>query len=329
VTRDPVVLLTQFALLLALMVVMLGAFTRLSHAGLSCPDWPGCYGSLIVPDADRRPEAELRDSDRPLHVAKAWKEMIHRYAAGLLGLVILALAMLAVRRAHSWRGSAVLPALLLALVILQALLGMWTVTWLLKPAVVVLHLLGGFAILGLLFWQVLDHAGAVRATPQLRGAALAALAVLVVQITLGGWTSANYAALACPEFPSCAGGSWWPEADFREAFVLWRGVGADYEGGVLDAAGRIAVQLAHRVGALATLLIVGATALICLWTAARRTGAVIAALLCLQIGLGAANVLLRIPLPIAVAHNAVAALLLLSLVRLLHLSASRFPEPRS
>jgi cytochrome c oxidase assembly protein subunit 15 len=315
--------LSLAAFLLAFVVVVLGAYTRLTHAGLGCPDWPGCYGALIVPEEAGHAAAEA-EAIRPLDPGKAWTEMTHRYAAGTLGLLVLGLAVLAWRNRRLPAQPVKLPLFLLALVVFQALLGMWTVTWLLKPAIVSAHLLGGLAVLALLFWLVLGELLPRAPDPAVTGDllpwAIAALAVLCVQIFLGGWTSANYAALICPEFPACRGGAWWPEADFAEAFRFWRGVGPDYEGGVLDGAGRTAVHLAHRAGALAALLVVGAAgmrAVLLPGPRARAIGAVVLALLCCQIGLGIANVLLSLPLAVAVAHNATAALLLLALTALL------------
>jgi cytochrome c oxidase assembly protein subunit 15 len=311
------------ALMLAFVVVVLGAYTRLTHAGLGCPDWPGCYGALVVPESVEA-EGAAAHAIRPLDRDKAWTEMIHRYAAGTLGLLILAMAVVAWRRRRDPDQPVLLPLLLLALVVFQALLGMWTVTWLLKPAVVSAHLLGGLAVLALLSWLVLAHW--FRGPPD-EGArdnlvpwAVAALAVLAAQIFLGGWTSANYAALICPEFPACRGGEWWPPADFAEGFRFWRGIGPDYEGGVLDAAGRTAVHLAHRLGALAAAIVIGAAALRAMLGRSPRSrfiGAAVLGLLCLQIALGVSNVLLSLPLPVAVAHNATAALLLLALTALL------------
>jgi cytochrome c oxidase assembly protein subunit 15 len=315
--------LSLAAFLLALIVVVLGAYTRLTHAGLGCPDWPGCYGALVVPEVVSHAGAAA-ESIRPLDHGKAWTEMTHRYAAGTLGLLVLALAVLAWRNRRVPGQPVKLPLFLLALVVFQALLGMWTVTWLLKPVVVSAHLLGGLAMLALLFWVVLGQFFPSSADPGASGDLLpwviAAFAVLAVQIFLGGWTSANYAALVCPEFPACRGGEWWPEADFAEGFRFWRGVGPDYEGGVLDAAGRTAVHLAHRAGALATLLVVGAAgvrAVLEQGPRARVIGIAALALLCCQIGLGISNVLLSLPLAVAVAHNATAALSLLALTALL------------
>jgi cytochrome c oxidase assembly protein subunit 15 len=211
---------------------------------------------------------------------------------------------------------------LLALVILQAALGMWTVTLLLKPLVVTAHLLGGLATLALLFWLVLHSGGhlqtlAARSPALLRGFALAALAVLILQIFLGAWTSTNYAALACPDFPTCQG-RWWPETDFGEAFTLWRGLGVNYEYGVLENTPRLTVHLSHRLGALVTLLAMLGLAFYLMLAerspALRRLGGTLLAAVMLQAGLGVSIVLLHLPLPLAVAHNGGAALLLLVLV---------------
>lgn len=323
--------LTLAALMLAFVVVVLGAYTRLSDAGLGCPDWPGCYGNITVPDVEHEVrEANELYPDRPVHQGKAWKEMVHRYAAGTLGLVILALALLAWKNQAAAGQPVWVPVLLLALVIVQGLLGMWTVTWLLKPIVVTAHLVGGMTILSLLFWLLLSqffHGPAAPGTQdRLVPWAVFGLVVLAAQIFLGGWTSANYAAVICPEFPACRAGDWWPEPDFAEAFVFWHGPGVDYEGGVLDVQARTAVQLAHRVGAVVTALVLLGIALRALFgqgRSARTIGCLILALLCTQIGLGIANVLMVRPLPVAVAHNAVAALLLLSLIAMLHVAVVR------
>ncbi len=323
--------LTLVALLTAFVVIVLGAYTRLSDAGLGCPDWPGCYGQIAVPDAGHEvAEANSRFPDRPVHHGKAWREMVHRYAAGLLGVAIFGLALLAWANRRARGQPLRVPLLLLALVIFQALLGMWTVTLLLKPVVVTAHLLGGMTILALLFWLLLGqffHAPPAPGTQdRLLPWAVAGLSVLVLQIFLGGWTSANYAAVICTEFPACRAGDWWPAADFGEAFVLWRGLGVDYEGGVLGAEARTAIQLAHRVGAALTVLVLLGVAMRALFgqgRSARLAGGAVVVLLCVQVGLGIANVLMIRPLWIAVFHNAVAALLLLSVVALLQTALAR------
>lgn len=312
--------------LLALAVILLGAYVRLSDAGLGCPDWPGCYGRLGVPsDQDAIAQANRAFPERPVETAKAWKEMAHRYLASALGLAIVLLAL------GAWRSRSRLPlglpGVLVALVIFQGLLGMWTVTLQVMPAVVTAHLAGGFATLALLWWLALGQSSFRLADPapalrRLRPWVWGGLVLVCMQVLLGGWTSSNYAALACTEFPTCYGGLWWPPTDFGEAFVLWRGTGIDYEFGVLESEARTAIHLTHRLGALAVLLYVGALSLVLLRWA--RTGlafglgiAVVAAL-CLQLGLGIANILGHLPLAVAVAHNGGGALLVVVLVSLLH-----------
>ncbi|MDN5871410.1 MAG: COX15/CtaA family protein [Nitrococcus sp.] len=316
---------------LALCVVVLGAYVRLNDAGLGCPDWPGCYGHLTVPQSPAAvAAANAAYPKQPVEPAKGWKEMIHRYFAGTLGLLILALAIFAWRRRKAAGQPVVLPLVLVALVIFQALLGMWTVTWQLKPAIVLAHLLGGMAIVSLLWWQVLRagrlgmRSGGLVARHWLKAALALGLVLVVAQIALGGWTSSNYAALACNQFPACHNGQIWPDnVNFEEAFVLWRGLGINYEGGVLDAPARVAIHLTHRVGAVIVAVFTLGLA-IALWRwvpgrAANWSAGVLALVVCVQFALGVSNVLLSLPLPVAVAHNAVAALLLLTFVTLNHL----------
>lgn len=325
-TPRALLILSVFSLLLAGVVVALGAYVRLSDAGLGCPDWPGCYGRLFV-SADLEANPPPAAASRPFDAAKAKKEMAHRYAAGVLGVALFLLAGLAWRLRHPQRMAAYVLA---ALALFQSLLGMWTVTELLKPAIVVAHLLGGMAILAALYWlvfrQLFPHPA--RATPAPARWALAALVLLCAQISLGGWTSANYAALVCPEFPACRDGLWWPEADFREGFALWREGRIDYEGGVLAAPARTAIHQAHRLGAAVTVLAVLAAAGAALRQARaplRRVAIVLLCVLAAQASLGVANVLLRLPLAVAVAHNVGAALLLLALMTL-YLQARGAPD---
>jgi cytochrome c oxidase assembly protein subunit 15 len=307
--------LARFGTLLAFSVVTIGAWVRLTDAGLGCPDWPGCYGQLVAPEAVGEGTLAGGEGGRVFDSQKAWNEMFHRYIASGLGLVCVGLAAIAWRRRRMPDQPVRVPLILLGLVILQGLLGMWTVTLLLKPIVVVAHLLGGLATLALLFWLGRWRTRALWSDLRIRSLGVAALAVLVLQIALGGWTSANYAALACPDFPTCQT-QWWPEiADFGEGFVLWRGLGVDYEGGVLDHPARVAVHFAHRLGAVLAALTIAlfAVRLIRL-PDARGEGALIFAALAAQLGLGISIVWLGVPLAVAVAHNAVAALLLLSLI---------------
>jgi cytochrome c oxidase assembly protein subunit 15 len=322
--------LTVFTCVLAFGVILMGAYVRLSDAGLGCPDWPGCYGKLVVPiEQSQIDDTNEYYAQRPLDQRKAWKEMAHRYMAGSLGVVILVLAILAWRNSHQSRQPLMLPTLILLLVLFQAALGMWTVTLLVKPVIVTAHLLGGFAtfvLLGLLALKLrpVGPIHTINTSDTLRLWIRFSMVILLLQISLGGWTSTNYAALACTEFPTCYGGSWWPETDFSEAFVLWRGLGVNYEFGVLENSARTAIHLTHRIGALITTLILGFLA----WRLTRpylsqqlrKLGITLLLLLALQIILGITNVLGHLPLGIAVAHNGSAALLLLVLVTLTWIS---------
>ena len=308
--------LARFGALLALTVVMLGAWVRLTDAGLGCPDWPGCYGRLVVPHPATTADELGADYTRPLEAGKAWREMIHRYLASTLGFVCLALAAIAWRNRRDSAQPRRAPYVLVGLVVFQGLLGMWTVTLLLKPIVVVAHLLGGLATLALLAslgrWR---SARLPAAGPALRALGVGAAAALLLQIALGGWTSANYAALACADFPTCQT-QWWPAlADFGEGFVLWRGLGIDYEGGVLDHPARVAVHFTHRLGALlAALLVAWLGWRLAREPATRPDGVAVLALLLLQLSLGVSIVWLGVPLAVAVAHNGTAALLLLAVI---------------
>ena len=358
--------LAWLAVALALGVIVFGAFVRLSDAGLSCPDWPTCYGRAAWPAAGEAAD-HAATAIRPVVPHKAWREQVHRMLAGGLGVLVLGLALMAARKRRfgiaqvlgasalvavaiplymrgeyvaatvlAGLGEGVLlaaalrwsnvdlaraAALTLAVIVFQALLGMWTVTWLLKPVVVMAHLLGGLLTFSLLAWMAWRSTGLpIRLVDagRLRGWLFVALAALAVQIALGGWTSANYAALACAtDFPTCVG-QWWPDADFREGFVLWRGIGVDYEGGILDGASRIAIQLAHRIGAVVATVALLALAVQLFRTPGMRgwTRALVV-LLVAQLALGIANVKLALPLWTAVAHNAGAVLLLFLLVSLL------------
>ncbi len=321
--------LALVATALALVVVVLGAYVRLSDAGLGCPDWPGCYGKVGVPSASHEVQAANEAyPERPVEAPKAWKEMIHRYFAGALGLLVFALAFMAWRARRQEPTYPVgVPTFLVGLIIFQALLGMWTVTLLLKPVVVMSHLLGGLTTLSLLWWVALRQGqGPVptsgsAAAVRLRPWALLGLVVLVAQLALGGWVSANYAALQCPDFPTCQG-QWWPSMDFAHGFTLWHGLGIDYEGGVLPNEARLAIHVSHRLGAIVTLLYLGWLGLRVVrsapTSALRTLGVVLLIALFTQVSLGIANIVLSLPLPVAVAHNGVGAVLLLCVVTLNH-----------
>jgi cytochrome c oxidase assembly protein subunit 15 len=358
--------LAWLAVALAFGVIVFGAFVRLSNAGLSCPDWPTCYGRATWPQTGEAAD-HVATAIRAVEPHKAWREQVHRMLAGALGLIVLSLALLAARRRRHGIAQVLVAALLvgigiplymrgdhvaasvlaiagegillfaalrwsnldlaraaaitLAVIIFQALLGMWTVTWLLKPIVVMGHLLGGlltFSLLAWMAWRATDLPIRLAFAKQMRLLIAIGLLVLGLQIALGGWTSANYAALACGnDFPRCVG-QWWPPTNFHEGFVLWRGVGVDYEGGVLDGQSRIAIQMAHRIMAVIAFAYL-------LYLAYRLVripgllawGVTLAVLVFAQVGLGIANVKLGLPLHVAVLHNAGAALLLFVLVSLI------------
>lgn len=361
---------------LAFCVVILGAFVRLSHAGLGCPDWPVCYGHLAWPTADEHiTVANEAFPHRPVEVEKAWKEQVHRFLAAALGTIVFVLALIASWRVRAQRyllfGAAAAAAAgiftyvagliplasilsvlsiampvygmfagrnggwrarytagLLALIIVQAMLGMWTVTLLVKPIIVTAHLLGGMATFVLLWLLWLRDRGAPKCNEHdqyraLKNLSRIAIGAVVLQIFLGGWTSTNYAALACPDFPTCQT-QWVPPMDFSEGYKLWRGLGVDYEGGVLDNDARVAVHYTHRLGAILVLLVVGALVL----GVRHRTrgtgeeadinlrllGAILGVFLIGQVLLGISVVKFGLPLWLAVSHNGGAALLLASLL---------------
>ena len=298
-------ILVAVAVALAAIVVVLGAYTRLVDAGLGCPDWPGCYGMILVPETpDEIAHAEAAFPETPVEAAKAWPEMIHRYAAASLGLVIVVLCLLAIKDRLPWK----LPVALAVLVVAQGAFGAWTVTLKLWPQVVTTHLLGGFATLALLWWWGLVlRRPAWRVEPSLATLAMATLVVVVVQVALGGWLTANYAALACPDFPICHG-LWVPDMDFVAGFDIFQGVGPNYLGGLMSSDARVAIHVAHRVGAVAVLLVAGWLAFRLGW---RPMAYVLGGVLAVQLALGIANVLLALPLAVAVLHNAGAAVLLL------------------
>lgn len=311
--------LATIAAVVTFCVIILGAWVRLSHAGLGCPDWPGCYGVLTWPNAPHEVDAaNLAFPERPVEIGKAWREMVHRYLAGILILLVVALNWRAWRGGEETRHLRLVSGILLAWILFQAALGMWTVTLKLKPIIVMAHLLGGMATFSLLIWLCMRSTYAnVFAPRRLRKWVLAAMAVLVAQIALGGWTSANYAALACPDLPTCLG-QWWPDTDFDEAFQLWRGIGVDYEGGILDATARATIHVVHRVGGVITLAVLIVTGLyLRRYSRLMVPATALLGLISLQFLLGVLNIALKLPLANAVAHNGVAALVLGTLVVLL------------
>lgn len=368
-------ILSVCAVLLAAGVVVMGAYTRLAHAGLGCPDWPTCYGHLWVPDSASEIErANQQFNDTPVETDKTWPEQLHRLMASTLGMVILALFALVLRDYSASRVPFTLPlvalvgavvarvfvgdsldpllwllvgayfgnlfllsrkravqqtpqlvvhvAFLVGLVVLQGFFGMWTVTLKLWPQVVTAHLLGGFATLSLLWLFCLRvvavHGGGAQASwLALRPWLAIALVLVIAQITLGGWTSANYAALACTDLPTCHG-LWWPQADFSQGFNIFQHVGPNYLGGQLDSDARTAIHMSHRIGAVLVLLSVGGLIFQLQRQGQALLAAALLASLALQLGLGISNVVFSLPLVIAVAHNAGGALLLLCLLTCLY-----------
>ena len=301
-------------------VILLGAWTRLVDAGLGCPDWPGCYGALVVPDEG---QALAHSPDSPLESAKAWMEMVHRYVASALGLLVIALVVLGwpLRRHadYPWR----LSLGLLGLIMVQGAFGAFTVTLKLWPQVVTLHLLGGLGVMLVFLWLHLRLRRCASGNLTLGGVAppprrltplwgLAAV-LLVIQLALGGWVSSNYAGIACQGFPTC-NSQWWPALDWSEGFHLTQSVGPNYLHGQLHAEARSAIQVGHRLGALALGL-----AILALWARYRRVRALRGPLMGLvlayagQFSLGVANVLMWLPLWLALLHTAGAVALVVSL----------------
>lgn len=312
--------LAAAAVAVAAVVVVLGAYTRLVDAGLGCPDWPGCYGHIGVPaSAEDIGRAEAAFPDAPVEADKAWVEMIHRYAATVLGVLVIALLALAA----AIRAPRTLPALLLALVVAQGAFGAWTVTLKLWPQVVTAHLLGGFATLSLLWLYALAlWRPGWRVDARLMPLVGAALAVVAAQVLLGGWMTSNYAALACPDFPTCRD-AWLPQMDFATGFDFAQTIGPNYLGGVLSSDARVAIHFAHRVGAVAVLAVVG----LLVWRLGNRPlGWVLGAVLAAQLALGIANVVFALPLAVAVLHNAGGAALALALVAVGFAARRRVPE---
>lgn len=314
--------LVLVSILLAMVVIILGAYTRLADAGLGCPDWPGCYGHLNVTNTAKHIETSQLDfPDRPFEEGKAWKEMIHRYFASALGLLIVVIFIASLTK-RSYSRPLKLPFFLVCLVLFQGALGMWTVTLNLLPVVVMGHLLGGFAVLSCLFLLYL------RLTPyRIPGGdhrmrkfgkyTLLAMLILLGQIALGGWTSSNYAALACTELPLCEG-AWFEQLDFAGAFSV--PAAENYEYGAHNYAQRMTMHMMHRLGAVITFIYLSWLALR-LYKAAtanliKRLCVLLMLVLGLQILLGVSNIVFSLPISVAVMHNFVAVCLLLVLITL-------------
>ncbi|MBY8169601.1 COX15/CtaA family protein [Vibrio fluvialis] len=311
--------LVRLSLVLTLAVIALGAYTRLSDAGLGCPDWPGCYGHYTVPlSPSALQKAEFLYPHLDVEPHKAWPEMIHRYFAGTLGLVVFSITYLCLRYRPI---PMTLPLMIAAIVVFQALLGMWTVTLKLLPLVVMGHLIGGFSLLSclwLLYWRlkavVSTSVFHSLAPISLRLLAMISLGVVVIQIMLGGWTSSNYAALMCSSLPVCEG-NWSQYLDFRTAFTPVHYGHDSYEFGVLDYGPRLTIHVAHRFGAMLTIAVLGLLALRLRALGYLRPAKMLLGALSVQVLLGMGNVLLSLPLTIAVLHNLGAALLLISVLK--------------
>ena len=312
--------LSLISVVLAAVVVLLGAYTRLVDAGLGCPDWPGCYGFISVPESEEEIKlAEMAYPDAPVEAEKAWPEMVHRYFAGTLGILVAFIALVSVVNRRKAEIPTTLAVSLLALIILQAAFGMWTVTMVLLPIIVVLHLLGGFAMISLLlllFLKIRDNNPVSVGSP-LRNLALLGIVVVVAQVTLGGWTSANYAAIICEDFPTCQG-HWIPPLDLSKAFQISTDGVTSYLGGHLGNDARVTIQWLHRLGALITVLYILFFVMKMLSAGFKHLALWLMAVLTMQVTLGISNVVFSLPLPVAVAHNGFAALLLISLVYSVH-----------
>jgi cytochrome c oxidase assembly protein subunit 15 len=313
--------LSLIAMITALCVVVLGAYVRLSDAGLGCPDWPGCYGALTVPQSENAiAHAQTVYPDKPIESGKAWKEMVHRYLAGILGLIVLALFVLAWKNKQKIQISPWLTTVLLCLITFQAMLGMWTVTMLLKPAIVSAHLLGGMSTLAILTWITHRHWGSQmtyhKVSTLFHMGIRLGLVVLFGQLFLGGWTSTNYAALACTDFPTCHG-ALIPPMDFKDAFHMYKELGQSVNGGNLTLYALTAIQWTHRLGAVITLIYLGLVALNGLkYLHLKQLCIALLVVLVVQVSLGIANLVLHLPLVLAVAHNLGAALLVVIVVLL-------------
>lgn len=303
-------------------LIMFGSFTRLTDSGLGCPDWPGCYGhSNPLSAGEPIMQAQTAMPSGPVTVTKAWIEMLHRYLAMAVGVLVIVLTVQAWRRqtpAGERGGSRWLAMVTLIWICVQGAFGALTVTLKLQPAIVTLHLLGGVVLLALLTWLALreDHVP-VTVAPQVRTLAVAALIVVFVQIALGGWVSSNYAVMACPDFPLCQG-ELWPPMNFSEGFTGWRPLGRTADGALISFQALVAIHWAHRAFAVVVVVAIGALAL-----RLRRESGVshlargLLALLILQLLTGLSNVVLQWPLLLAVLHSGGAALLVAMLVAVL------------
>lgn len=318
--RKPGFKLALIATVLASIVILLGIFTRLLDAGLGCPGWPSCYGGELL-------ATEVGGiSSASIEADKASLDMIHRVLAGALGLFIISLAVISWRQRENENIPFRLPTLILFLVAWEVLFGMWTVTLRLWPLIVTVHMLAAMTMLSLLWvltlrldnkhWAISN--GPLNKVLKLKPWVLAAIVITTIQILLGAWTSSNYAAFACPDFPTCQN-TWWPEMDLKNGFNIIQSIGPNYLGGVMESEARVAIHVVHRLGALVTsvylLILCGLLQAIKDWRV-RRMGLVIFVVLVLQLGIAIGNIALMLPLVTAITHNIGSALLLLTLATL-------------
>jgi cytochrome c oxidase assembly protein subunit 15 len=319
----------RVAAVLAAIVVVVGAWVRLTDAGLGCPDWPGCYGHVHPAGvAEHLPAATAAYPSSPFDYQKALHEMVHRYIASTLGLLIIGLCVLAVRNRREPGQPRILPFALLTIVCLQGALGAFTVTLLLKPLIVTLHLVGGLTTLSILWWLSLEprHTALTMAERPVRALALLGGVIIAGQILLGGWTSTNYAATACPDFPLCQGSAA-PPMDFARGFSVTHKLGLDNNGAPLELSARTAIHYTHRLGAVIVALLI--TSLVVLAyrrsqnPCTRLASLAVAAALIVQLLIGMNLVLQGFPLWLGTLHNAGAAFLLLSILSLVHSLHSR------
>ena len=302
--------------LFTLIVISLGAWVRLTDAGLGCPDWPGCYGLLTTPDTvDELAKAREYYPNADIDVGKAWREMLHRYMAGLLGLYVFFITYISIK--YSKR-SYTLPVLISILIIIQAIMGMLTVTMLVKPTIVTTHLFFGMLTATLLFINSLKYSNISMSPEKIPAIALIIITItwvfLIIQILLGGWTSTNYASLACTDFPKCLD-QWYPkEMIFNEAFNVINLPDVNYEGGILAYGAKVAIHYSHRITAL-ILTFVFISALYVVFklnkhSLLKKLMSISIIFFTLQVILGISNVVYSLPLNIAVWHTMNAAILM-------------------
>lgn len=326
-SNSKIQLLTLFAFCLGFTVVVMGAYVRLSDAGISCPDWPTCYGHIGVPKSTLQIDQahENFPGAEKVEGHKAWKEMIHRYMAGGLGLLVFFISFYIVKRRKQFPGLAKLAVFLSMLIIFQAALGAFTVTIKLMPIIVTSHLMFGFAMLVSLWVMYFKLKRLVVSDEVIQGngfskLVMAGIIVLLLQIFLGGWTTSNYAQGICPDFPTCQNKQWLPAHDFKHAFEIHTDTSINYQGGILNRAARVTIHMLHRAGAVVTLLLLLIIGLIAIvrkgYCGLRSTGLAMLIVLVMQLTLGVSNVILQIPVSVAAAHNGIGALLLLMMVTL-------------